>query len=1159
MRTALSNRSLAVATLVCALLASLPVDHSARAAAPVAAGTTTKFPADQIEYFEKQVRPLLAKHCVECHGPKQQEAGLRLDTRTAILTGVEGHPAAVPGDPGRSPIIAVTKYDGDIQMPPDGKLPADQLAVLSNWVKMGLPWPEEAASNAVTSAASSTTMWSGSMDDRVARAKAEHWAFQPVRREAPPSIPGSPWSKNPVDRFIAAKLAAAGLQPSPLADKRTLLRRATYDLIGLPPTFEEIEAFEQDSSPDAYEKAIDRLLASPRYGERWARHWLDVARYGDTKGYTFQMERRFPFAYTYRDYVIRAFNDDLPYDRFILEQIAADKLPRTDGDAGLAAMGFLTCGRQFTSIHDTVDDQIDAVTRGFLGLTVACSRCHDHKFDPLPQEDYYSLYGVFRSSIAPPQYPLLGEPPPSPEYDKFKKELAALTADRDAYVSEQQAKLIDELRTHASDYLAKIVIDRLDNASTKEKDFLFDAGDPRPSVVGRWRDLLRNTKKLPHPVFAAWHKFDALKEAEFADKAAGVVAEMQKELAENEKAGNKKTDNKTIISNRLVFEAFAKQPPKSMLDVAKTYGALFEAVYGDWKKAQDPKNLKPGETAPPQLADAAAEQIRQVLFSDSSPTTIGMELSHQIFDRKVRGEVDKRTKKVDELVATSPGAPPRAMSLVDAKGLYNPAVFVRGDAARRGKDVPRRNLRLLGGDDRKPYSTDSGRLELARAIASPDNPLTARVMVNRLWLQHFGQGLVDTPSDFGVRTAPPSHPELLDFLAATFMDEGWSIKRMHRLMMTSQTYRQASDARAGSQTSTAGKVAAQVDPENRLLWRMNRRRLELEAMRDSLLQVAGRLDLKEFGRPVELWAKPYPTRRTVYGYIDRQDLPGIFGVFDFANPDVTIDQRPRTTVPQQALFAMNSAFMQEQTRKLVARSEVAGAKEPHEKLTSLFRVALGREPTADETIRFVGFIDGTKPIELTSKAWSYGVGEVDLTAGTVKNFAPLKHWTGTAWQASDKYPDPQLGHLIFRKNAGHAGRNLKQAAVVRWTAPQDGFVIFDGELKHANKEGDGVALHLLSSSGTKLGSWIAFNGATKTVVPRIEVRKSDVFSLVIDSQKTTQHDSFEWSPSFTLLDSPQKKLWNFQADFGGPPPPTMTPWELAAQVLLMSNEFMFVD
>jgi hypothetical protein len=397
---------------------------------------------------------------------------------------------------------------------------------------------------------------------------------------------------------------------------------------------------------------------------------------------------------------------------------------------------------------------------------------------------------------------------------------------------------------------------------------------------------------------------------------------------------------------------------------------------------------------------------------------------------------------------------------------------------------------------------------------------------------------------------------LLDYLAATFMDEGWSIKRMHRLMMTSQAYRQTSDAREAGGADPRG---VQVDPENRLLWRMNRRRLELEAMRDSLLAVSGRLDEKEFGRAVDIWAQPYSTRRTIYGYIDRQELPGIFGVFDFANPDVSIDQRPRTTVPQQALFAMNSEFVQEQTRKLVARKEIAEEKEPAQKLAVIFRTALGRAPTLAESSRFLEFVSGAKQSESTIATWQYGVGEVDLEAAKVTSFATLKHWTGKEWQASTKYPDDKLGHLNFRKNSGHAGRSLKQAAVVRWTAPHDGAVIFDGELKHANKEGDGVALHLISSRAGKLGSWVAQNGKTKTVVPRIEVKQGEQFDLVVDSQKTTNHDSFEWSPSFTLLDARKPTLWNYQADFQGPQPPQMTPWELAAQVLLMSNEFMFVD
>jgi len=1214
---------------------------SAPAAAPANGPTDpAKFPPDQIEYFEKHVRPLLTKHCIECHGPKLQEAGLRLDGRTHILAGAEGHPAAVPGDPNKSLIIAVTKYDGDVQMPPDGKLPADQLAALTNWVKLGLPWPEESklakADTAGTAAATNTatmppasTAWSGSMDERIARARSDHWAFQPVRRSEAPKVAHLAWNARPIDRFVYAKLAEKSIRPAPPADPRTLIRRVYFDLVGIPPTPEEADAFvaAYTASPSAtlpishptakggeaerqsggetekddkdarsyaqplrpsapqppattggterqrdgekvYEELIDRLLASPLYGERWARHWLDVARYGDTKGYAFTMERRFPFAYTYRDYVIRAFNDDKPYDQFLLEQLAADKLPNSDPKS-LAALGFLTCGRQFTGIHDTVDDQIDVVTRGLLGLTTACARCHDHKFDPIPTADYYSLYGVFRSSIAPAEYPLLGEPEPSPEYDAYLKEHQKLSAERDAFVNDATAKVLDELRSRAGDYLTKTVLDSLDKAGSKEKDVLLDPGDLRPTVVRRWRDMLIRTKRDKSPLFVAWHRLDDVPETEFEKRAPAVIAELTK-------------DGKL---NGLLREGLTKQTPKSMLDVAKLYGDLFARSNTEWKKAIDPKSRRPNEVganepSPTKLADVALEEFRAVLFAGDAPTSLGMDLTHQVFDRKVRGQVDALQKKVDSLTVTSPGAPPRAMSLVDNPQLYNPVIFVRGDAARRGPDVPRRSLSILSGPDRKPFADGSGRLGLAREIVNRENPLTARVMVNRIWLHHFGSGLVETASDFGVRTAPPTHPELLDWLAAEFMDEGWSIKRLHREIMLSQAYRQSSiyptsvagtalpaGRPAGSAESaltlTSNSNAYSVDPENRLLWRMNRKRIELESMRDAMLAVAGRLDTKPFGRPIDLWKQPFTTRRAVYGYIDRQDLPGIFGVFDFANPDVTIDQRSRTTVPQQALFAMNSPFVQEQARKLAARPEIAGAKSDAERITGLYRTALDRPPTADELGRMQQFLAEVGAAKPPVETWQYGYGEYDLAAGPMKNgavksFTPLKHWTGKEWQVGPKIPDDKLGHIIVRPNSGHAGRSLKATNIVRWTSPIDGVVSLTGELKHPNKEGDGIAAHAVSSQLGKLGNWAAHNGAAKTNVARIEVARGDSIDLVIEPRVTGSFDGYLWVPEIRRIDG-LPTAWNFEKDFHGPSAPPMTGLEIAAQVLLMSNEFMFVD
>jgi len=1145
--------------VVVAALSGLP---GAWGAAPEQAsdvnGAAT-FDAAQIEYFEKHVRPLLATKCVECHGPELQEAGLRLDSRGGVLHGMEGTPAAVPGDPSRSRLIAVVKYDGDVQMPPDGKLPDDQLAVLTNWVKLGLPWPAESAAPATTTtkpttSAAENAAWIGSMDDRIARARAEHWAFQPVVKPTPPEVSSAAWSQNPVDRFVFAKLSEAGLAPSPEADPRTLIRRLHFDLVGLPPTPAEIDAFTSDHEADAFSALVDKLLASPQYGERWARHWLDLARYADTKGYAFQQERRFPFAYTYRDYVIQAFNEDKPYDQFILEQLAADKLPSQPNNRHLAAMGFITCGRQYQGVHDTLDDQIDVVTRGLLGLTVSCARCHDHKFDPVPTADYYSLYGVFRSSTVPGELPALGEPTPSPEYDAFRQELAQLTAERDAFVNEQLTKLTDELRSHATDYLAKVVIERLGN-DLKDADYLFDEGDPRPTIVRRWRDLLTVAKRRPDSVFGIWHRFDALKEAEFADEApklaAAIVAEFQ-------------TGKAAAQHNRIIVDKIAEQPPQSMLDVAKCYGAALEQAEAEWKRLLDPKSRKIGEPAPTALPDAAAEQLRQVLYCDDSPTIVTFADARSIFDRKVRNDAEAKQKKIDQLVVTSAGAPPRAMSLVDLDKPFDPKVFLRGDASRSGPAVPRQFLKLLTDDaTRLPFADGSGRLGLAQAIASRDNPLTARVMVNRIWMLHFGRGLVDTPSDFGVRTPPPSHPELLDYLAAEFMDEGWSVKHIHRLIVTSQTYRQSSAPaeRASANRTTAELMAraASVDPENRLLWRMNRRRIEFEAMRDAMLAVAGRLDLQSFGRPVELWKSPYPARRTVYGYIDRQDLPGVFGVFDFANPDVTIDQRPRTTVPQQALFAMNSPFVQEQARHVAARSEIAAAADDTARTTALFRTVFGRPPTDDEAARVARFIDQVRksPHPASTEVWQYGYGPFDVEAGRVESFTSFAHWTGSVWQIGAKMPDAERGHVSLRAGGGHPGHNAKTAAIMRWTAPQAGEYSVDGTLKHPSKEGNGVAAHIVSPRLGKLGTWTAEHDQKKTAVAKIELQAGDVLDFVVESRGTDAFDSYDWSPTIRL--SKDRTVWSAADDFHGPTPTPLSPWEMSAQVLLMSNEFMFVD
>ena len=703
-----------------------------------------------LEFFEKQVRPVLADHCFSCHGEKKQKGGLRLDSRAALLRGGDDGPVVTPGDPEKSALIRAIRRDGDLKMPPKGKLADPAVAALTEWVKMGAPWPDTSrpAANAVAG-------------DPIAEARRSHWAFQPVRRPAPPTVKNPGRLQTPVDRFVLARLEAEGMQPSPPADRHTLIRRATFDLLGLPPTPEEVAAFEADASPDAFARVVDRLLASPAYGERWARHWLDVARYADTKGYVFTEERRFPYAYTYRDYAIRAFNADLPYDQFIVQQLAADRLPLGTDNRSLAAMGFLTLGRRFlNNTHDIIDDRIDVVSRGLLGLTVTCARCHDHKFDPIPTADYYSLYGVFASSVEPPQLPTIAAAESSEASRAFERELGALQAEVDKFKEVHKTEL---------------------------------------------------------------------------------------------QSGN----------------------------------------------------------------------------------------------RKFRDELRSLKKKVDQLRASHPGSPAQAMVLNDAPRPIEPHVLKRGNPNNRGPAVPRRFLAVLSGPERKPFTQGSGRLELAQAIAARDNPLTARVMVNRIWLHHFGAGLVRTPSNFGLRGEVPTHPELLDYLAATFMDSGWSVKTIHRLILLSSTYQQSSVDRPGY---------CERDPDNRLLWKMNRQRLEFEPLRDALLAAAGRLDRTMGGRAVEILMPPFPPRRAVYGFIDRQNLPGVLRTFDFASPDSSTPQRYATTVPQQALYLMNSPFLVEQARHLIRRSDVAGLTRPQERIEHLYRLLYARAAEPEEVAMGVRFV-----------------------------------------------------------------------------------------------------------------------------------------------------------------------------------------------------------
>lgn len=727
-------------------------------------------PAD-LQFFETKIRPVLAENCYKCHSHQADriKGRLLLDSRDAVLAGGVSGPALVPGHPDDSLLIQAIRYtDEDLKMPPQehgGKLTEPQIADLTEWVRRGARDPRIPALGA-----------SGKAYGGVGRA---HWAFQPVQPPAVPAVNDPAWGRSPVDNFVLAKLEAAGLHPNPPADKRTLIRRVTFDLTGLPPTEPEIQRFLADESADAFAKVVDLLLASPAYGEHWARYWLDVARYSDTKGDAPRRnDPRYPHAWTYRDYVIDAFNTDKPYNRFILEQLAADRLvveqenkakaqkqePPADRTV-LAALGFLTLGNQFDGRRDDViADQIDVTTKAFLGLTVACARCHDHKFDPIPTKDYYSLYGVFANTVEPPR------------------------------VTDQPT-------------------------------------------------LLRKIPQTPD-LLDYMAKSDALEKKEAA-----------------------------LQAQFLEFRRAREKDPAKRRELVRAQGLLQRQI-GD------------------------------------------LEIEH-------------------------PGAPARANVVVDVPRARDYTVLVRGEPQHKGEPVPRRFLEALSPDpqQRAEWHKGSGRVELARAIADPANPLTARVLVNRLWQQHFGAGFVATPDDLGNMSSPPTHPELLDWLAARFVASGWSIKQLQRTIVLSSTYQQS---------GTANPAATAVDAGNRLLGRANLRRLGFEEVYDSLLAIAGTLDRTVGGKSIMPSSDSFGTRRSLYTYIDRRNPPELLTQFDFPNPDTPSGKRYETTVPQQALFLMNSPLVVETARQLTHRPEFAALTSDRDRVTSLYLAIFQRPPSAQE-------------------------------------------------------------------------------------------------------------------------------------------------------------------------------------------------------------------
>jgi mono/diheme cytochrome c family protein len=837
--------------------------------------TASALAADPAAYFfENNVRPVLVKNCFVCHTDTKM-GGLQMNSRESLLHGGNSGPAISPGHPDESLLLqAVRQTHERLKMPPNGKLADDEIEALAQWVRDGAVWPEHPTLDPKTAAPSGPAYI-------ITPEQRAWWSFQPIRKPAPPRVRDQAWGKTAIDRFVMARLEEHKLRPVDPATPRALLRRAYYDLTGLPPTPQEVEAFERDPSPQAFAAVIDRLLASPRYGERWGRYWLDIARYSDDKLNPTQDEPA-PNVWRYRDWVIGAFNDDMPYDQFVKAQIAGDWMePKERYVAGL---GFFAYSPEFQ------DDRVDALTRGMMGLTVACARCHDHKFDPIPTRDYYSLLGIFENTKKG-KFPLVPAETVN-EYEHLSeqaKQQAKVVRD---FEDEQAGQLAEILATHTARYL-KAARGLGDAPSDGEIEAAAQAAELDPITLERWGKYL-SLKSREHPYLEGWRD-ESFDDTAFQQKLLDVIAEKKALDEENLILLGGKDDNRTVR----VVEVKALERDKYFLwrDLVSGEGAAeFESGVFYYKKTKIDRFLAPYWKK--HLDELRAERAR------------------------LRREVPEQY--------------PYVMTIEDAVELETMRVHVRGDRNNPGEEAPPEFPAILCQGEPQKFTRGSGRLELAEAVASAENPLTARVIVNRVWMYHFGQPLVATPGNFGRLGEKPTHPELLDYLAARVIESGWSLKALHREILLTKVYALGASALEANQN---------MDADNKLLWRANRRRLDVEPMRDTLLFVSGDLDDRA-GGPAEKLGESCNLRRTVYGFVSRRRLEGTLALFDFPNPMSTSDSRIPTATPLQQLFFLNSTFIQDRARSLARRVKAAG--DQRERIVEAYRRLFQRRPTKDE-------------------------------------------------------------------------------------------------------------------------------------------------------------------------------------------------------------------
>ena len=886
-----------------------------------------------LDFFEQRIRPVLVKHCYSCHSAKSRplRGGLRLDSKQGWQLGGDSGPALVPGKPEKSLLLAAIKYQG-FEMPPKQRLDARIVADFDKWIRMGAPDPRHAK---VTGPRK--------VDIEAGRS---YWAFRAPRRPALPNVSNDLWRNTAIDRFVFRRLEQAGLQPAAVAERRMLVRRLYFDLIGLPPTVEQVHDFVNDRHPMAYERLVESLLATSQFGEKWGRHWLDVARYADSNGGDINLT--FYNAWRYRDYVIRAFNKDKPYDQFVREQIGGDLLPAADDRQRreqMVATGFLLVGPKMLSERDkerlyldVADEQIDSTGRAFLGLTLGCARCHDHKFDPIATEDYYRLAGIFRSTET-----VFGIRMGNVNVSGWLERVLPMSPTKVVALKrhEEQVKRVNDALSNAKKELAAL---KKKAGASLLRGIVVD--DTEAQIVGRWK----KSTSSPH-YFGAGYIHD---ERDGKGKKSVTYRPLLPKAGKYEVrlayAGSKGRDRKipvTVHHVGGVTKLHVDQQPLGPI------GNLWKSL-GEFQF----KKGKQGSVI------ISTEGTTQFVIADAMQfIPLDESTKAKAADQKVVGlrkqvaAADARVKKLqNEVKALTKKGPavPMAMAVRDHKKTQDMPVHIRGETRNLGKQVARGFPQVLAYSSQpKVNGTQSGRLELAEWIGHARNPLTARVMVNRLWHHLFGQGLVRTVDNFGARGTGPSHPLLLDYLTMQYVDSGWSTKRLIREIVLSRTYRLT--------CRVDNPSAEKRDPDNRLLWRQNRRRLPVESFRDAILSISDQLDYTAGGSAVsempesaisngqkQAGGGTYAAwrRRAVYMPIVRNDLPHVFTAFDFSDPDVVSGARPQTTVPDQALWLLNSDFVREAAARVAKR--LLTVDDERRRIVQMFELILSREPTPAE-------------------------------------------------------------------------------------------------------------------------------------------------------------------------------------------------------------------